>query len=200
MNQNGYTSSKHAYQSTRNAHVIEQCCVTMCSLAVFLGGVELWVLFHVLRIKHETRCGIIARVTKRCSASICPHAVFCGGLLQDLPYAAAQHAHVWIIKHAQTDHSAARTAQRHRLNHNGYTSSKHAHQGTQNGHVIKQRAVTHCPLAVFLGGVEWCTLLHETHAKHDAHCTINAHVTQAGRVVSKTTCFKDESRFCLRKK
>ena len=83
LNQNGYSSIKHAYQSTRNAHVIDQCCVTTCSLAVFLGGVELWVLFHVLRTKHETCYRFIARVTKQCIASICPHAVFCGGSARD---------------------------------------------------------------------------------------------------------------------
>ena len=83
LNQNGYSSIKHAYDSTRHAHVIEHCCVTMRSLAVFLGCVKLWVLFHVLRTKHETCYRFIARVTKQCIASICPHAVFCGGSPRD---------------------------------------------------------------------------------------------------------------------
>merc|ERR1712026_622441 len=76
LNHNGYRSSKHAHQSTRNAHVFKQCCVTICLLVDFLGVVVLRMLFDVLHPKHTTHSTIVARFMKRCSASMCPHAVF----------------------------------------------------------------------------------------------------------------------------
>ena len=66
---------------------------------------------------------------------------------------------MWRINHAHTDHSAPGTAQGHRLIHNGYSSSMHAHESTGNDHVVKQCCIACSPLAVFLGVVELCVCM-----------------------------------------
>ena len=66
---------------------------------------------------------------------------------------------MWRINHAHTDHSAPGTAQGHRLIHNGYSSSMHAHESTGNDHVVKQCCIACSPLAVFPCVVELCVCM-----------------------------------------